>query len=107
MGNKTLTRADLADAVVRRASIMRHEAQDIVEMVLGEIADSLEKGETVKLSSFGSFGVREKSERMGRNPRTGEDKVITPRRVLFFKASNVMKNKINRYHGKQRNGAKP
>lgn len=102
MGNKTLTRADLADAVVRRASIPRHEAQDIVEMVLGEIASTLEKGENVKLSSFGSFGVREKSERMGRNPRTGEEKVITPRRVIIFRPSNVVREKVNRYNAKQR-----
>lgn len=100
MGNKTLTRADLADAVVRRASIPRHEAQDIVEMVLGQISGTLERGEGVKLSSFGSFGVRQKNERIGRNPKTGEEKVITPRRVLVFRASNVMKDRINRYHGK-------
>ncbi|MGI9406383.1 MAG: integration host factor subunit alpha [Hyphomicrobiaceae bacterium] len=97
MGNKTLTRADLADAVVRRANIPRHEAQDIVEMVLAQISGTLERGEGVKLSSFGSFGVREKNERIGRNPKTGEEKIITPRRVLVFKASNVMKEKVNRF----------
>jgi len=105
MGNKTLTRADLADSVVRRASIPRHEAQDIVEMVLAQISGTLARGEGVKLSSFGSFGVREKNERIGRNPKTGEEKIITPRRVLVFKASNNMKDQINRYHGKGRRAA--
>ena len=96
MGGKTLTRADLADAVVRRTEVARHDAQEIVEMVLGEISGTLERGEPVKLSSFGSFGVREKNQRIGRNPKTGEEKIITPRRVLVFRASNIMKEKINR-----------
>lgn len=96
MGGKTLTRADLADAVMRKADLSRHEAQDLVERVLDEISDTLEKGETVKLSSFGSFGVREKSARIGRNPKTGEEKLITPRRVLVFRASNIMKSRVNR-----------
>ncbi|MGI9407156.1 MAG: integration host factor subunit alpha [Hyphomicrobiaceae bacterium] len=105
MGNKTLTRADLADAVVRRADIPRHEAQDIVEMVLGQISGTLERGEGVKLSSFGSFGVRKKNERIGRNPKTGEEKIITPRRVLIFRASNVMKERVNRLRTKGRDAA--
>ncbi len=105
MGNKTLTRADLADAVVRRAAIPRHEAQDIVEDVLTQIAGTLARGEGVKLSSFGSFGVREKNERIGRNPKTGEEKIITPRRVLVFRASTIMKKRINHFHGKERRAA--
>jgi integration host factor subunit alpha len=95
MGGKTLTRADLADAVVRKIGLPRNESQDLVELVLGEISTALACGEGVKLSSFGSFGVREKGQRIGRNPKTGEEVPITPRRVLVFRASNIMKTKIN------------
>lgn len=95
MGAKTLTRADIADAVVRKAKISRQESQHFVEDVLNEITGSLEKGENVKLSSFGSFGLRSKAQRMGRNPKTGEEVPITPRTVLYFKPSNLVKNRIN------------
>lgn len=90
-----MTRADLAEAVVRKIGLPRNESQDLVEVVLGEISKTLAKGEGVKLSSFGSFGVREKGERIGRNPKTGEEVPITPRRVLVFRASNIMKSRIN------------
>lgn len=95
MGGKTLTRADLAEAVYQRVGLPRNESADLVEVVLKEICRSLEKGESVKLSSFGSFGIREKGERVGRNPKTGEEVPITPRRVLVFRASNIMKSRIN------------
>lgn len=95
MGGKTLTRADLAEAVVKRIGLPRNESADLVELVLSEISTSLEKGEQVKLSSFGSFGVREKKQRMGRNPKTGEEVPITPRRVLVFRPSAIMKNRID------------
>ncbi len=95
MGGKTLTRADLADAVVRKVGLPRNESQDLVELVLGQISQTLAAGEGVKLSSFGSFGVRAKGQRIGRNPKTGEEVPITPRRVLVFRASNIMKIKIN------------
>lgn len=95
MGNKTLTRADLAEAVVRNVGLPRNESQELVELVLGEISDCLSKGEQVKLSSFGSFGIREKGERVGRNPKTGEEVPITPRRVLIFRPSSIMKDRIN------------
>lgn len=95
MGGKTLTRADLAEAVVRKVGLPRNESQELVELVLGEISSALAKGEGVKLSSFGSFGVRSKGQRVGRNPKTGEEVPITPRRVLVFRASNIMKSKIN------------
>ena len=95
MGGKTLTRADLAEAVVRKIGLPRNESQDLVEVVLVEISKTLANGEGVKLSSFGSFGVRAKGERIGRNPKTGEEVPITPRRVLVFKASNIMKSRIN------------
>ena len=66
-----------------------------VELVLREIVGSLERGQTVKLSSFGSFGIRDKGQRIGRNPKTGQEVPITPRRVLVFRASNIMKQRIN------------
>jgi integration host factor subunit alpha len=95
MGGKTLTRADLAEALVRKIGLPRNESQDLVELVLGEISTALANGEGVKLSSFGSFGVRQKGRRIGRNPKTGEEVPITPRRVLVFRASNIMKSRIN------------
>ena len=95
MGSKTLTRADLADALVRKVGLPRNELQDLVELVLSEISQTLAQGEGVKLSSFGSFGVRSKAQRMGRNPKTGEEVPITPRRVLVFRPSNIMKERIN------------
>ena len=95
MGSKTLTRADLADAVVRKIGLPRNESQELVELVLSEISVTLSRGENVKLSSFGSFGVRDKGRRIGRNPKTGEEVLITPRRVLIFRPSNIMKDRIN------------
>jgi integration host factor subunit alpha len=95
MNGKTLTRADLAEALVRKIGLPRNESQDLVELVLGEISGALAQGEGVKLSSFGSFGIRQKGRRIGRNPKTGEEVPITPRRVLVFRASNIMKSRIN------------
>ncbi len=95
MGGKTVTRADLCEAVYQKVGLSRTESAELVEMVLKEISDSLVKGETVKLSSFGSFVVRSKGERIGRNPKTGEEVPISPRRVMVFKPSNVLKQKIN------------
>ena len=95
MVGKTLTRADLAEAVVLKVGLPRNESQDLVELILGEISTSLAMGDQVKLSSFGSFGIREKGERVGRNPKTGKEVPITPRRVLVFRPSNVMKERIN------------
>jgi len=95
MGGKTLTRADLAEAVFKKVGLPRNVSAEIVELVLREIVSSLESGEQVKLSSFGSFGIREKGERIGRNPKTGQEVPITPRRVLVFRASNIMKQRIN------------
>jgi integration host factor subunit alpha len=95
MASKTLTRADLAEAMVQKIGLPRNESQDLVEFILKEISDSLAAGQHVKLSSFGSFGIRSKGERVGRNPKTGEEVPITPRRVLVFKPSNIMKERIN------------
>ncbi len=95
MSGKTLTRADLAEAVFQKVGLPRNESAEIVEVVLREIVAGLERGESVKLSSFGSFGIRDKGQRIGRNPKTGQEVPITPRRVLVFRASNVMKQRIN------------
>ena len=95
MAGQTVTRADLCEAVYQKLGLSRAESSELVESVLREISDTLAKGETVKLSSFGSFVVRQKGERVGRNPKTGVEVPITPRRVLVFKPSNVMKARIN------------
>jgi len=95
LNGKTLTRADLAEAVFEKVKLPRNEAAELVELVLKQIVYALERGEPIKLSSFGSFGLRQKSERVGRNPKTGEIVPITPRRVIVFKASNIMKDRIN------------
>jgi integration host factor subunit alpha len=95
MSGKTLTRADLAEAVFQKVGLPRNESAELVELVLREIVASLERGQTVKLSSFGSFGIRDKGQRVGRNPKTGQEVPITPRRVLVFRASNIMKQRIN------------
>lgn len=95
MAGKTITRADLCEAVYQRVGLSRSESSDLVELVIDEISDGLVRGENVKLSSFGSFLVRSKSERIGRNPKTGEEVPILPRKVLVFKPSNVLKDNIN------------
>ena len=98
MAGKTITRADLTDAVYRSLGISRNESSAFVERILDEVAVSLEKGETVKISSFGTFSVRDKKLRMGRNPKTGEEVPIEPRRVITFRASHVLKDQINNTH---------
>lgn len=92
---QTVTRVGLAEAVYRRVGLSRKESASLVEMVLDEMTEHLAMGETVKLSSFGSFIVRDKGERIGRNPKTGVEVPIMQRRVLVFKASNVLKAHMN------------
>jgi len=92
MAEKTVTRADLADALYQRLGLSRSESADIVDSVFDEMSDALVEGENVKLSGFGSFVLRDKKERIGRNPKTGVEVPITPRRVLVFKASHILKN---------------
>lgn len=92
---KTVTRADLTEAVIRDVGLPRNESAEMVEIVIQEIAACLERGEQVKISSFGSFNVRQKRERIGRNPKTGETVPISPRRVIGFRPSNIMKERIN------------
>ncbi len=95
MEEKTVTRADLSEAVYQELGLSRNWSNRLVEDMLEEIADALVDGESVKISSFGTFSVREKGERMGRNPRTGEGAVIRPRRVLKFRPSTVLKKRVN------------
>ena len=95
MAGRTVTRADLSEAVYQKVGLSRTESAALVETVLTELCDCLAAGETVKLSSFGSFVVRDKGERVGRNPKTGIEVPIEPRRVMVFKPSNVLKARIN------------
>ncbi|HKL64951.1 integration host factor subunit alpha [Roseovarius ramblicola] len=94
MTNKTLTRMDLSEAVFREVGLSRNDASQMVESVLTYVSDSLARGETVKISSFGTFSVRDKSARVGRNPKTGEEVPIQPRRVLTFRPSHLMKDRV-------------
>jgi integration host factor subunit alpha len=96
MTGRTVTRADLAEAVYEQVGLSRNESSDLVEAVLDEISNTLIDGENVKISSFGSFSIREKGERIGRNPKTGVEVPILPRRVLVFRASHVLKDAINK-----------
>ena len=99
MAGQTVTRADLCEAVYQKIGLSRTESSKLVEAVLDEICDAVARGENVKLSSFGSFVVRDKGERIGRNPKTGVEVPIEPRRVMVFKPSNVMKARINGQDG--------
>lgn len=92
---RNLTRADLTAALYRNAGLSLVEAGEMVDAIIDEVCDALAEGEAVKLSSFGTFNLRRKKQRMGRNPKTGKEVPITPRTVLTFNASNVLKNKIN------------
>ena len=93
--HQTLTRADLSEAVHKEVGLSRQECSALVERTLELIIESLERGETVKLSGFGVFQVREKRARMGRNPKTGEPAAINPRRVISFRASQIMKSRVH------------
>ena len=91
----TLTRMDLSEAVFREVGLSRNESADLVESVLAHVSDALVRGETVKISSFGTFSVRAKAARVGRNPKTGQEVPITPRRVLSFRPSHLMKERVD------------
>ena len=90
----TLTRADLAEAINRRLGFSRAESLDLVESILDQMCDALTAGENVKISGFGTFLLRDKAERVGRNPKTGVEVPITPRRVVTFRASQMLKDQI-------------
>src|ERR1700681_426046 len=95
MAGHTITRAQLTEAVYQEVGLSRNESAELVESVIAEISDALERGEMVKISSFGSFAVRRKGQRIGRNPKTGQEVPISPRRVLVFRASHALKHQIN------------
>jgi integration host factor subunit alpha len=94
MAEKTITRAQLSEAVYQEVGLSRNESADLLELVLSEISGALARGEAVKISSFGSFSVRSKGQRVGRNPKTGEEVPILPRRVLVFRPSQLLKSRI-------------
>lgn len=96
MAQNTLTRASLSEAVYREIGLSLAESSELVDDVLEHVIIALEAGENVKISSFGSFLVRKKKERIGRNPKTGVEVPITPRKVLSFRPSNLLKDKINK-----------
>ena len=104
MADRTVTRAHLSEAVYQEVGLSRNECGELVDTVLGEISGSLTRGEAVKISSFGSFLVREKGERIGRNPNTGEEAPISARRVVIFRASHVLKSLINSAHTESGDG---
>jgi integration host factor subunit alpha len=95
MAGHTVTRAQLTEAVYQEVGLSRNESAELVESVIVEISHALERGEMVKISSFGSFAVRRKGQRVGRNPKTGQEVPISPRRVLVFRASHALKHQIN------------
>ena len=92
---ETISRPQLTEAIIREVGLSRNESAEIVEAVLAEVSDALVRGEMVKLPSFGSFSVRQKGQRMGRNPKTGDEVTIPPRRVVVFRPSSVLKKSIN------------
>jgi integration host factor subunit alpha len=100
MTGNTITRAHLSEAVYHEVGLSRNESAELVEAVLDQIADALQRDEIVKISSFGTFSVRQKGQRIGRNPKTGEEVPILPRKVLVFRASQVLKQRIAKLQSK-------
>lgn len=95
MSRGTVTRADLTEAIYREIGLSRSESAELVEAVIDNIIDALLRGESVKLAGFGTFSLRDKAERMGRNPKTGKAVPITSRRVLAFKPSQVVRERVD------------
>ena len=96
MSGRTVTRAQLAEAVYQEVGLSRSESAALVDEILSQVAESLMQDGAVKISSFGTFSVRQKGHRVGRNPKTGDEVPILPRRVLVFRASQVLKDRINK-----------
>jgi integration host factor subunit alpha len=107
MAGETVTRARLSEAVYQEVGLSRNESAELVEAVIAEISEALERGEIVKISSFGSFAIRQKGQRIGRNPKTGQEVPISPRRVLVFRASHALKDQINHGLNDTRGGKTP
>ncbi len=95
MAGETITRAQLGEAVYQEVGLSRNESAEVLEAVLSQVSDALARGETVKISSFGTFSVRPKGRRIGRNPKTGDEGPSLPRKVLVFRPSQVLKNRVN------------
>ena len=95
MTEKNITRAELAEAIYHEVGLSSSESAALLDQVLNEISAALERGDTVKLSSFGTFSVRQKKMRIGRNPKTGVEVPITPRRILSFRPSQILKKQVN------------
>ncbi|HTR45322.1 MAG TPA: integration host factor subunit alpha [Thermodesulfovibrionales bacterium] len=91
-----MTKADLVDAVFGKVGLSKIESQNIIEMIFDTIKQTLVEGESVKVSGFGTFNVKKKNARRGRNPKTGDDLEITPRRVITFRASNQLKDNVEK-----------
>ncbi len=91
----TLTRADLAETINRKMGLSRAESLGLVESILGHMCEAMKSGENVKISGFGTFVLRDKKERIGRNPKTGKEVPITPRRVMTFRASQILRDRIS------------
>jgi integration host factor subunit alpha len=100
MSEKTLTRMDLSEAVFREVGLSRNESSELVESVLQHMSNALASGDSVKISSFGTFSIRDKTARVGRNPKTGDEVPISPRRVLTFRPSHLMKDRVAAGRGK-------
>lgn len=92
---KTITRADVAESIYEEIGLSRKDSSDILDMVLDEVVQELSNGNEVKLSSFGTFSLRDKKARAGRNPKTGVEAEISSRRVISFKPSQTMRKSIN------------
>ncbi|MGD9638491.1 MAG: integration host factor subunit alpha [Alphaproteobacteria bacterium] len=95
MENNTITRVDISEAIYHEVGLSRKDTMDLLEMIIDEISSALSKGDEVKISSFGTFAVRQKKQRIGRNPKTKQEVPITPRKVLSFRASQLLKKRIN------------
>ncbi|VAV94177.1 Integration host factor alpha subunit [hydrothermal vent metagenome] len=95
MTSTTVTRVDLADSLIREVGLSRQDSSELVDRVFELISDELANGKSVKLSSFGAFHVRDKNQRIGRNPKTGEEVSIEPRRVIVFKSSQILKDRVD------------
>lgn len=102
----TITRQEISEAISRKTSLPRPESYELLEQVIGEISEALVRGEAVKLSSFATFDLRLKTERTGRNPKTGEEAVISARRVVAFKSSTALKSRVNSGNARKRGKAK-
>lgn len=102
MANKTITRADLVESLARRTALPRHDANRLLTRMLDLMQDAMVQGETVKISRFGNFNVRAKRQRIGRNPKTGEEVPITPRRVVTFRPSQMFREFVEKGGGKGR-----